>query len=118
MFALVLIAVQAAPGLSAPALAPAADPRCGLLGVWTDGRCRCDPGWAGRGCATARIKPLDLTLGYHNTTEASWGGRAVEDPGSGGWSMFVSQFSNRLVCPSQTPLPRTNPTETEPRLSH
>ncbi len=79
------------------AVPPAASPQCSLLGHLVGGRCLCDKGWTGTTCAVADLKPLDLTLGYDNVSSATWGGRPVEDPKTGIWSLIVSQFSNK--CP-------------------
>ena len=38
--------------------------------------------------------PLNVSKGYHNATAASWGGRAVVDPATGLWHLFVAQFSH------------------------
>jgi hypothetical protein len=56
------------------------DDDCSLLGVCTTSQCRCDPGWTGRGCGVADLKPWDRTVtpGYRNTTQASWGGLPVQ----------------------------------------
>jgi hypothetical protein len=77
--------------------AAAAPLRCSLLGQWSGGRCVCDKGWSGQTCSVADLKPLNLELGYDNVSSATWGGRPVEDPTTGVWSLVVSQFSNS--CP-------------------
>jgi hypothetical protein len=89
-------AAAAAAQDAAAAMAPAS-PRCSLLGEWRAGHCICDKGWAGETCSVANLKPLNTELGYHDPTSASWGGRPVEDPTTGVWSLIVSQFSNK--CP-------------------
>eukprot|EP00040_Diaphanoeca_grandis_P013761 m.69504 g.69504 ORF g.69504 m.69504 type:complete len:434 (+) comp24099_c0_seq1:91-1392(+) len=74
------------------------DEHCSLLGTCTpQGRCKCLPGWAGYSCARADLAPLDITLGYHNATESSWGGRPVKDPMSGKWNLFATEIKNS--CP-------------------
>jgi hypothetical protein len=40
---------------------------------------------------------LDITQGYHNTTAATWGGRALIEPDGKTWSLFAAQFSHN--CP-------------------
>ena len=47
-------------------------------------------------CSQAKLRPLDPTLGYHNATAASWGGRAIRGDGHE-WHLYVSQF--RKGCP-------------------
>ena len=74
-----------------------ANHKCSLLGVWDGGKCHYDTGWAGTTCSKADLKPLDTKLGYHNASAASWGGRPIQVPKTGVWSLFVSQFSN--MCP-------------------
>ena len=70
-------------GLQQPQQQPA-DARCSLLGVWAQSlshsaaHCECDSGWTGATCSVADLKPLDLALGYHNSSAASWGGRPVQ----------------------------------------
>lgn len=50
---------------------------CSLLGRCNNGVCECKKGWTGRVCSKGDFAPLDVTLGYHNATQASWGGRPV-----------------------------------------
>eukprot|EP01079_Euglenida_sp_SAG-EU17-18_P003864 gene3864-4248_t len=78
------------------------DADCGLLGLCNRGTraCACDPGWGGPGCTAAALRPLNTSLGYHNSSAASWGGLAIATGDSGGpepWSLYVSQFSHH--CP-------------------
>ena len=59
--------------------------------------CHCKKGWAGPVCSKGDFGPLDTTLGYHNATEASWGGRPIKDPASGKWQLLVTEIKNH--CP-------------------
>ena len=40
---------------------------------------------------------MDVSLGYHNATESSWGGRPILDPTSGMWQLMVTEIKNH--CP-------------------
>ena len=65
---------------------------CSLNGDCTNGACVCDVAWAGSPtCDTLSFAPTPVLQGYHNSTEASWGGNAVlgED---GKWHLFVAQI--------------------------
>lgn len=73
------------------------DMGCSLLGICTAGTCKCDPGWVGPDCSRANLKPLNLSLGYNNGTDSTWGGRPIKDPATGRWSMLVCQMTNS--CP-------------------
>ena len=73
------------------------DMGCSLLGICTTGMCKCDPGWAGPDCSRADLKPLDLSLGYNNVTDSTWGGRPIKDPATGRWSLLVCQMTKS--CP-------------------
>ena len=67
------------------------DVDCSLLGVCTAGKkCRCDSGWKGVGCGEADLLPLarDNSLGYINSSAASWGGRPVFSDGR--WHLFAT----------------------------
>ena len=72
---------------------------CSLNGACSAGRCACNRGWTGTTCGALDLAPLDPTLGYQNSTAASWGGRAVL-VGSGAaarWHMAVTEIANK--CP-------------------
>jgi hypothetical protein len=78
------------------------DRNCNLLGVCnSNGVCDCDSGWTGRTCSVPDLKPLNTSLGHHNLFAATWGGRAIHEPSTGNWHLFVAQFSNRFDnrCP-------------------
>ena len=92
----VLCCTSAAYGLARAIAGPCMSDRdCSLLGVCTaDGTCACDGGWKGHTCSAADLMPLNVSKGYHNASAASWGGRAVVDPATGLWHLFVAQFSH------------------------
>ena len=73
------------------------DMGCSLLGICTAGVCQCDQGWAGPDCSRADLKPLNLSLGYNNGTDSTWGGRPIKDPTTGRWSLLVCQMTKS--CP-------------------
>ena len=87
---------QSAARSSAPCTS---DHDCSLLGACqAGGACACDSGWEGATCACAKLKPLDVALGYQAADDAStWGGRPIQDPASGTWHLFVAQFTRQ--CP-------------------
>jgi len=70
---------------------------CSLLGKCSGGSCTCFPGWTGVACSRADLAPLDPTLGYHNSSASSWGGRAILDPKSGRWQLLATEIARQ--CP-------------------
>lgn len=80
----------------APSLACTSDSDCSLLGVCTDGSCRCDAGWAGQDCARADLEPWTEGHGYFNESLGSWGGRPIQDQ-AGSWHLFAAEMA--LGCP-------------------
>ena len=70
---------------------------CSLLGKCVGGICYCYKGWMGDDCSKADLGPLDITLGYQNETESSWGGRPIKDPNTGTWQLMVTEIKNH--CP-------------------
>lgn len=60
-------------------------------------RCACDAAWSGSDhCDVLRFNRSETHVysGYHNKTEASWGGNAVYDEDSGTYHLFVAQIAN------------------------
>jgi len=70
---------------------------CSLLGKCAKGSCVCGKGWTGSSCSRGDFAPLDVSLGYHNATEASWGGRPIKDPVSGKWQLMATEIKRH--CP-------------------
>ena len=69
---------------------------CSLNGECISGYCSCDPAWRGSPyCDVFVFDPTPLDSGYHNETEASWGGNVVHEDGK--YHLFVAQFANS--CP-------------------
>ena len=68
---------------------------CSLLGTCEHNVCRCDSGWIGRHCGHANLLPLNITHGYQNKNEASWGGRPVHVKGK--WHLFSTEITQS--CP-------------------
>jgi hypothetical protein len=66
---------------------------CSLNGDCLQGKCRCDPAWrGGPNCDVLDVLPVDETRagGYHNHTEASWGGNVVF--ANGKYHLIVAQI--------------------------
>lgn len=105
-----VVLLMAGLGAVSAAAPPAADKRCSLLGVLgANNACVCDKGWKGSTCSAVDLKPLDISKGYHNESAASWGGRPVQDPTTGIWSLFLSHFSHKCplaMCESNNVNPR------------
>jgi hypothetical protein len=69
---------------------------CSLNGDCIDSECVCDAPWAGSAqCDVLQFASAPKDGGYHNSTEASWGGNVVFADGK--YHMFVAQFANS--CP-------------------
>ena len=73
------------------------DEGCSLLGTCRGGKCACKKGWTGPVCSAADLAPLDVRLGYHNATQASWGGRPIYDPLSRKWQLMATEIKHD--CP-------------------
>jgi hypothetical protein len=73
------------------------DEGCSLLGRCVAGDCQCRTGWTGESCSVGDFEPLDVTLGYHNESQSSWGGRPILDLLSGRWQLMVMEIKNH--CP-------------------
>lgn len=69
---------------------------CSLNGNCVAGKCVCDSAWSGsKQCDVLVFDPSPKNSGYHNSTEASWGGNVIFSDGK--YHMFVAQFANS--CP-------------------
>eukprot|EP00940_MAST-03C_sp_MAST-3C-sp2_P000135 g135.t1 len=70
---------------------------CFHNGDCTDnGKCVCDAAWEGEQCDVLRFDPSSTArrAGYHNASEASWGGNAIFDESTGMYHLFVAQMAN------------------------
>ena len=66
---------------------------CSLNGDCIAGTCVCDPSWAGPKCQLLDVVSGSPSFGYHNASEASWGGVPILGP-DGMYHMFVAQMAN------------------------
>lgn len=69
---------------------------CFHNGNCSDGICSCDAAWKGKQCDVLNfdVSSTPLNAGYHNASEASWGGNAIFDTNTGMYHLFVAQMAN------------------------
>jgi hypothetical protein len=69
---------------------------CSLNGDCVGGSCACDAQWTGSSfCDVMAFLPTPEPSGYHNATQASWGGNVVFEAGE--YHLFVAQMTHS--CP-------------------